>query len=200
MQQSSLRFRIHVSPGIVKPSQSSIVQQRINQRPALFVAATLAAGLRPFSFAENDGDLRIWIRVNKRFAALPGFLEVWERKAGIYGEKCSARISRLDVRAALAAFRSRLVAEDAHQLRGVSAIGNADYAIVPCQIREFPGLLHVSPEENQKFGGTAAQAGALISDQKNVAGEQRHHFFVAGFLADSCDPQEGTQRAGNGSC
>src|ERR1700677_3251346 len=97
MQQSSLRFRIHVGPGVVKTSQSSIVQKRIDEWPALFVPAVLAAGLRPFSFGENDRDLRVGGRVNEGLASRQSLLEVWEREAGLDGEKRSARISRLDV-------------------------------------------------------------------------------------------------------
>src|SRR5271156_689323 len=132
---------------------------------AIFVTAAFAAGPHPFSFAQRDGHLRVGVWVNEGLASLQSRLEVRQRETGINGEKCPARVGGLDKRGCLSAVGRSAIAQNVQQWFGVGAIGYADHAFLPRQIREFPRLLDVSAQQNQKLGWTAAQARALVADQ-----------------------------------
>src|SRR5271154_4235816 len=166
---------------------------------AIFVTAAFAAGPHPFSFAQRDGHLRVGVWVNEGLASLQSRLEVRQRETGINGEKCPARVGGLNERAALSAVARGAVAQDVQQWFGIGAIGFADHAILPREIGEFPGLLNISAQQNQKLSWAAPQARSLIADQINVTGEQGHHFFGSSFLADAGDTFERTKRTWNRS-
>src|SRR6185437_1988719 len=90
--------------------------------------------------------------VYKRFAGMQVVFQVHQWKASVNGKEGPFGICSFQRRAATL---PEPVTENVQQGWRLLAIGNADDALRPSQLRQLSGLLHVAAQQHQKFGGRA---------------------------------------------
>ena len=127
--------------------------------------------------------------IGKRLASLQGLLEFGERKSRIDGQKGTLRIGGFEGSILTAA--AQPVAQNLQQGPGLVAIGDSNDPFRARQRDQFPGLFHVPFQQDQKFGGRARLVLApLITFNRDVARQQRQHFFDGDLLTDAGHAQK----------